>query len=769
MSKRESRSDPNDASELLNVSAASNVHRRQEERQAIELPIPIRSKADDTGGKDELLSDWVARRSAGHAAFEANPGRQKLADPSIQPVSVGANVNQRLVRALAFVREAGALRAVRVTVAFGLLLTLIAFAWARASYLATRREREIEKARELGTVIREGFQLPMENAHGISELIAFEPELSEQAFDAFANKLVERHPGVAYVEWAPIVQDSERENFESSFRGRYPQYPEFRIREPKGDTMAPVDKRANYMPLVFMRPRDGIVHGLDITFESGRRTVVEGLAERGRPGASGKFRLVEDPPEVFSIAVYAPVYQPGQPRKLGYLRGMLVQLFRLKPTVENILKSHPLDGYVGFLIDQDADDASNALLYESQSGIHKQRTSASSDIGAYSTHFDLEGRHWSATFLPEQPARTPWSAWALMISGVALTFGLSLGLASRARIKRLEAAVKSAKELGQYQLVRSLGRGGMGTVYEAEHAMLRRPTAIKLVTEVTEEALVKFETEVRLTSQLSHPNTIAIYDYGRTQDGIFYYAMEYLKGVDLSRLIASSGPLPVARVAHFGRQIVGSLAEAHAHNFVHRDIKPQNIMLTERGALLDFIKVLDFGLVHDVARATDRESEIAGTFGYIAPEVLLEPDAVTPSADIFAVGVVLYKLLTGARPIGGGSMLEIAAQTLTAEITEPSMLRPEIADVPGGEALSAIIMQCLAKDPSVRPTARSLSSDLEPIAKYWSQADALAFWSSELGKRLLERREPLETIDNAGGVSQTTATIDVASRDSSVA
>ena len=142
----------------------------------------------------------------------------------------------------------------------------------------------------------------------------------------------------------------------------------------------------------------------------------------------------------------------------------------------------------------------------------------------------------------------------------------------------------------------------MGKVYRASHAMLRRPTAVKLLEAREPGALERFEREVQLTSQLSHPNTIAIYDYGRTPEGVFYYAMEYLEGIDLADLIKIEGPLPPARVVHILRQVCGSLAEAHAQGLVHRDIKPSNIMLTIRGGEPDVVKVLDFGLVKRVDR-----------------------------------------------------------------------------------------------------------------------------------------------------------------------
>src|SRR5262249_50068255 len=153
------------------------------------------------------------------------------------------------------------------------------------------------------------------------------------------------------------------------------------------------------------------------------------------------------------------------------------------------------------------------------------------------------------------------------------------------------------RQLGQYTLEEKIGAGGMGSVYRAKHAFLRRPTAVKLLdtANVNDDSLPRFEREVQLTSSLSHPNTIAVFDYGKTPDGTFYYAMEYLEGINLEDLVKQYGALPEARIVPILRQICGSLAEAHAIGLIHRDIKPANILLTARAGLTDFVKVLDFG------------------------------------------------------------------------------------------------------------------------------------------------------------------------------
>ena len=225
--------------------------------------------------------------------------------------------------------------------------------------------------------------------------------------------------------------------------------------------------------------------------------------------------------------------------------------------------------------------------------------------------------------------------WVLMGLLILAAGGIFVAMLFIARQHRaLQKATLAARKLGQYALEEKLGAGGMGTVYKARHAMLRRPTAVKLldVDKMSDTAIARFEREVQLTSGLTHPNTVAVFDYGRTPDGIFYYAMEYLEGMNLDDLVKRYGPLPEARLVYILRQVCGALAEAHAAGLVHRDVKPANIFLTNRGGLHDFVKVLDFGLVksfdgEETANLTSANA-MAGTPLYASPEAISQPDQV---------------------------------------------------------------------------------------------------------------------------------------------
>jgi eukaryotic-like serine/threonine-protein kinase len=295
-------------------------------------------------------------------------------------------------------------------------------------------------------------------------------------------------------------------------------------------------------------------------------------------------------------------------------------------------------------------------------------------------------------------------------------------------------------QLGQYTLTEKLGEGGMGAVYLARHAMLRRPTAIKLLPPDRSgaESLARFEREVQLTARLTHPNTIRIFDYGRTPDRIFYYAMEYLDGASLADVIAESGPMPPGRVIHILDQTAGALAEAHRVGLIHRDIKPANIFLTEQGGVPDVAKVLDFGLVKQMGAIDGHEStlpgisladSITGTPLYMAPESITTPAKVDGRTDLYALGAVGYFLLTGQHVFAGRTLLEVCGHHLLTEPTPPSVRRG--VRLPAD--LEGLILSCLAKDPAGRPAdARALQTALRACrdAGAWSEEDASAWFEA---------------------------------------
>ncbi|MCA9627785.1 MAG: serine/threonine protein kinase [Myxococcales bacterium] len=295
----------------------------------------------------------------------------------------------------------------------------------------------------------------------------------------------------------------------------------------------------------------------------------------------------------------------------------------------------------------------------------------------------------------------------------------------------LRHEVQAARKLGQYTLERKLGEGGMGAVYRARHAMLRRPTAVKLLLPDRAGAsnLKRFEREVQLTAELTHPNTITIFDYGRTPDGLLYYAMELLEGANLETIVKRTGPMPPSRVVHVLAQVAGSLAEAHDRHLIHRDVKPANVLLCVRGGRPDVAKVVDFGLVKvldkDDPQAT-RSDIVAGTPLFLAPESITHPDQVDARSDLYSLGCVAFFLLTGRQVFEGNTTVEICAHHLHTEPEPPSNF---IKGIP--EELDAIVMELLRKDQNQRPaSAHALLRRLDELklGREWSFGMAKAWW-----------------------------------------
>jgi eukaryotic-like serine/threonine-protein kinase len=315
--------------------------------------------------------------------------------------------------------------------------------------------------------------------------------------------------------------------------------------------------------------------------------------------------------------------------------------------------------------------------------------------------------------------------WVLSGLGVSV-------LASRV-IYGLQEQVREAQQLGQYTLEQKIGQGGMGEVYRARHALLRRPTAVKLLSgaDAAPATLQRFQQEVQLTSELSHPNTIVIYDYGHTPSGVFYYAMEYLDGLNLGELVRREGPLPPERVIHLLEQVCAALTEAHGVGLIHRDIKPENVVVGVRGGVPDFVKVLDFGLVKDIKARGEAdltaENSITGTPHYMAPEAILGRD-VDARSDLYAVGCLGYVLLTGAPVFDGDSIVEICAAHLHQEPEAASKRRPGVPT-----DIQQVLRQCLAKDPAARPeSARRLAALLTECehAGRWTRERAEQWWGA---------------------------------------
>jgi serine/threonine-protein kinase len=358
------------------------------------------------------------------------------------------------------------------------------------------------------------------------------------------------------------------------------------------------------------------------------------------------------------------------------------------------------------------------------------------------------------------PLALPAGQLLWLLSSPFLVAGVGYGI-SRI-VYRLNEGIVKAREVGSYQLVERLGVGGMAEVWRAEHRMLARPAAVKLIRPtvlqghgpVEAERLLRiFTREARATARLSSPHTIQLYDFGVTREGAFYTVMELLEGVDLQTLVERFGPQPSERVAYLLAQACHSLAEAHAQAFVHRDVKPANMFTCRLGGEQDVIKVLDFGLVldrHPTAEELEDEQHFVGTPSVMAPEMVRFQAPVDARADLYALGCVAYWLLTGKRVFEAQTRHDM----LIMHAHQKPALPSKRGGVPVHPELEALIMRCLEKNPNKRPqTALEIRETLQAIQFQtpWTQDRARAWWATHLPKTLDETplREPDSAVDHA--------------------
>jgi serine/threonine-protein kinase len=321
---------------------------------------------------------------------------------------------------------------------------------------------------------------------------------------------------------------------------------------------------------------------------------------------------------------------------------------------------------------------------------------------------------------------------------------VALSTATSSLIYRLRKSASDAMELGSYTLEEKLGAGGMGEVWVARHRLLARPAAIKLIPLASagpnnrqETILRRFEREARATAGLTSPHTVQLYDFGQADDGSLFYVMELLRGIDLEALVRRFGPVPPERAIHILRQVCHSLAEAHENGLIHRDVKPANIVVSRLGIDVDFVKVLDFGLVHlrhDVARASIKltvDGSISGTPAYLAPEVVLGDGKYDHRVDLYALGCVGYWLLSGKLVFDGDTPMKMMMDHV--QKTPPRLSTRSEIEVPAD--LEQIIMDCLEKDPDRRPaTAVEVAQRLRAcaVAHEWTAERAGTWWRTHL-------------------------------------
>lgn len=340
------------------------------------------------------------------------------------------------------------------------------------------------------------------------------------------------------------------------------------------------------------------------------------------------------------------------------------------------------------------------------------------------------------------PLRAAEAIFSLLLTGMIATYGTYT-------ISALRREANRARQLGRYHLKRELGQGGMGQVYLGEHQFLKRPCAIKVIRpgQVADKAaLARFEREVQTTAKLSHWNTIEIFDYGHSDDGTFYYVMEYMRGLNLAELVKRYGPQSPARTIHYISQTCWALQEAHNHGLIHRDLKPANIFAAKRGGVFDVTKLFDFGLVvlrgdgdsMFSAMGPGATTPFAGSPLYMSPEqaVGMKLDA---RSDIYSLGCVAYYLLTGRPPFEGDSAWKVMVAHAKEPATPPTQLNPTIP-----ACLEKVVMRCLSKEPGERyASPAELATALAQCkeAGYWNYETAGKWWrerAAEIDPALLD-------------------------------
>jgi serine/threonine-protein kinase len=630
-----------------------------------------------------------------------------------------------------------------------LSLGIGAYVYARAH--AAARLEFAQQAQVLQAAITKSLNDPLEDLSALQSFLEAYGTVTRRQFRLSTEPLLRRHVHVYAFEWLPVVRAGERRALEEE--ARTAGLSNYHFWESGADgTPRNAGRRGMYVPIHFMEPPNALALGLDIAASPDRWKTATRARDSGSMAASAPFRLIEDASRAdtsAAVAVYAPVYaerDPGSPvARRTALFGFVSAIFRVAPLVSRavsgaVATAGDVSG-LGYVL-QDLEEPGSPTLAERPKDALSLPRRGGLELAAMPVRF-ADRLRWNLDVFALPGAFPTAKRGAIVAALVGVVFSL-VGLVIHTSLRTIIRLRRQMEKVGPYRLVAKLGAGAMGVVWEARHALLRRPTAVKLLAPGTggERALARFEREVQLTAGLTHPSTIAIYDYGRTGEGVFYYAMELLQGINLLQLVSFDGPLPTGRVVHLLRQACGALAEAHAAGLIHRDIKPANLMVCVYGGIPDFLKVLDFGLVKDVGTveaaapgatgdpgdaALSQDGSVLGTPLYLAPEGMTEPTRVDARADLFALGAVGYYLLTGASPFPGRTAIEVF-QRERQGAPRPLALT---ARYPVPPALERVILDCLAFRREDRPASvEALDGMLETCAVEcpWRPDEARAWW-----------------------------------------
>ena len=604
--------------------------------------------------------------------------------------------------------------------AVGLVATALAFLAVRRREIQAARMEFESDARQLSRPIRKGLRLPLELLYLLPSFFDSSDDVTREEFRTFVQRALERHPALFVVHWIPLVKAEERERYERSAHADGLSDFEFRDLDPDRGTYFRAPRRSEYLPVFYMVPQ---MPALGLDFSAGpRREDLERARRQKGAVVSNRFEAFSRPEGDYLVAAYHPVFLGASDEEEQRLGGFVGIVFRVRALMEETF-SRSLDEMHVVLVDDSAPPDLQLVFTSSSEAVGEIERSVSS----WRIDIPVADRSWELRMAPIPAPTGGLFSWLVLGVGTGVSVFLAVGVVSASTISKLRRQVEEAVKLGQYTLEAKIGEGGMGEVWKARHALLRRPTAVKLVRKelIGEKALQRFEREVHATSSLTHPNTVAIYDYGHTDEGTFYYAMEFLPGLTLAQLVKRFGPQPPSRVIHFLVQVCGALNEAHERGIIHRDIKPQNLILCERGGVHDVVKVVDFGLAKFWKRSDATitgHNVVVGTPHFLAPEAL-SSETVGPRSDLYSLGAVGYYLLTGSTPFSGDNVLEISLKVLNEKLQRPSeRLGREIR-----EDLERVILSCLDGKPERRhESAAAVGRALESCrdAGKWTQEEA---------------------------------------------
>jgi serine/threonine protein kinase/CHASE1-domain containing sensor protein len=646
-----------------------------------------------------------------------------------------------------------------------LAVAVTAFWLLRSQQIALHRALLEARVTSVAARLHDQLETPLESARSLGSLFAASDTVTRDEFRRFVLPALSRERQVYAFEWSPRVTAAERLGFEAAARADG--LDGYEIREPgPGGGMDRAGARAVYVPLLFVEPHNPAT-GYDLGSRDDRREILDAACRTASPAATGGLQLVEDPPGMTAMVAFVPVWRQGVvpataaqrcQEVLGYV-GMVFRFHSLLHQVIEQAGAHDLD-----MVLRDA--APGGIILHATGPGAAAAVAESPWRGRREVHF--ADRTWTLDVAPRS-SPSIWLPYMVLLFGV---FGALLAAAQAGgvhQIRELRRQVREARPFGQYFLEEEIGRGGMGVVYRARHVLMHRATAIKLLSPEasTPKLIGRFEREVQLTCQLTHPNTIAIYDYGRTSEGQFYYVMEYVDGITFDQLVQHDGCQPLARALHLIRQVAAALREAHGMDIIHRDLNPSNLMLTVRGGVPDVVKVLDFGLVKKMApgeialpslesatlsaaavsgathlastvrtvaerpagRGLDSANTVEqglfiGTAGYASPEVIV--GGVTDArSDLYGLGAVWFLLVTGQPAFAELGSAAIFTAQMRDEPPRPSNVVPSIPAV-----IDDLIARCLSRDPGRRPQSiDEIVAVLDsPDLPSWSRAAAEAWW-----------------------------------------